>query len=197
MAEAIPYEPVPDCDPVFWSYADDIRPALLEAGELISAEEAERRVLILNNPRLPRGTTKTLVGAIQMIKGGEIAPAHRHTQSALRFVIEGVGRQHGGERREDLHASRRSDPDAGLDLARPCEGNRGSDDLVRRARYPAGQSSGRNVLGGVRRAALSRNAAGGRLRCPLWLGPPANRAGCGDAPFSASQLSVRSHSGSA
>jgi gentisate 1,2-dioxygenase len=31
------------------------------------------------------------VGAIQMIKGGEIAPAHRHTQSALRFVIEGSG----------------------------------------------------------------------------------------------------------
>jgi gentisate 1,2-dioxygenase len=26
-----------------------------------------------------------------MIKGGEIAPAHRHTQSALRFVIEGSG----------------------------------------------------------------------------------------------------------
>jgi gentisate 1,2-dioxygenase len=33
MADAVPHEPIPDCDPVFWSFADDIRPALLEAGE--------------------------------------------------------------------------------------------------------------------------------------------------------------------
>jgi gentisate 1,2-dioxygenase len=40
MAEAVPSEPVPNCEPAFWDYAADIRPALLEAGELISAEEA-------------------------------------------------------------------------------------------------------------------------------------------------------------
>jgi len=91
MAQAVPSEPTPNCEPAFWNFARDIRPALLEAGELISAEEAERRVLILNNPGLQRGTTKTLLCAIQMIKGGEVAPAHRHTQSALRFVIEGAG----------------------------------------------------------------------------------------------------------
>ena len=91
MEQAVPSEPVPNCEPAFWNYADDIRPALLEAGDLISAEEAQRRVLVLNNPALQRGTTKTLLCAIQMIKGGEIAPAHRHTQSALRFVIEGAG----------------------------------------------------------------------------------------------------------
>jgi gentisate 1,2-dioxygenase len=91
MEQAVPSEPLPNCEPAFWNFADDIRPALLEAGELISAEEAQRRVLVLNNPALERGTTKTLLCAIQMIKGGEIAPAHRHTQSALRFVIEGAG----------------------------------------------------------------------------------------------------------
>lgn len=89
MAEVVPHEPVPNCAPAFWNFARDIRPALLEAGELISAEEAQRRVLVLNNPALAHGTTRTLLGAIQMIKGGEIAPAHRHTQSALRFAIEG------------------------------------------------------------------------------------------------------------
>src|ERR1700754_3804257 len=88
MGDTIPSEPMPSCKPALWKFAEDIRPALIEAGELISAEEAERRVLILNNPALQRGTTRTLICAIQMIKGGEIAPAHRHTQSALRFVIE-------------------------------------------------------------------------------------------------------------
>ncbi|HSV78134.1 MAG TPA: gentisate 1,2-dioxygenase [Ramlibacter sp.] len=91
MAETIPHEPAPTCAPAFWRYARDIRPYLMEAGELISAEEAQRRVLILNNRSLPKGTTRTLLCALQMIKGGEIAPAHRHTQSALRLVIEGEG----------------------------------------------------------------------------------------------------------
>jgi gentisate 1,2-dioxygenase len=91
MSEAVPDEPTPRFDPVHWDYHGDIRPALLEASDLISAEEALRRVLVLNNPSLPRGATHTLFCAVQLIKGGEIAPAHRHTQSALRFVMEGDG----------------------------------------------------------------------------------------------------------
>jgi gentisate 1,2-dioxygenase len=91
MLEAVPDEPRPRFDPVHWDYQSDIRPALLEASDLISAEEAQRRVLVLNNPSLPRGATHTLFCALQLIKGGEVAPAHRHTQSALRFVIEGSG----------------------------------------------------------------------------------------------------------
>src|SRR6202041_2042077 len=35
--------------------------------------------------------TQTLYAGLQLILPGEIAPAHRHTQSALRFVIEGSG----------------------------------------------------------------------------------------------------------
>jgi gentisate 1,2-dioxygenase len=91
MAETVPHEPAPACQPMFWNFAGDIRPGLIEAADLISAAEAQRRVLVLNNPSLPRGTTKTLLCAIQLIKQGEVAPAHRHTQSALRFVIEGDG----------------------------------------------------------------------------------------------------------
>jgi gentisate 1,2-dioxygenase len=51
------------------------------------------RVLILENPGL-RGTasiTRSLYAGLQLILPGEVAPAHRHTQSALRFVIEGSG----------------------------------------------------------------------------------------------------------
>src|SRR5262249_57494278 len=71
----------------------DMRPQLLRAVELIPAKEAERRVFMLENPGLP-GTgyiTNSLYCGLQVIKPGEIAPAHRHTPNALRFIIEGEG----------------------------------------------------------------------------------------------------------
>ena len=75
-----------------WSY-QTIEPLLLEAGGLITAAEAERRVLILQNPALPGRSriTNTLYAGLQLILPGEVAPAHRHTQNALRFVMAGDG----------------------------------------------------------------------------------------------------------
>ena len=35
--------------------------------------------------------TPTLYAGLQLILPGEVAPAHRHTQSALRFIVEGEG----------------------------------------------------------------------------------------------------------
>jgi gentisate 1,2-dioxygenase len=75
-----------------WSYAE-ARDYLMRAGDLISAEQAERRVLILENPGMA-GTssiTPSLYAGLQLILPGEIAPCHRHTQCALRFVMEGDG----------------------------------------------------------------------------------------------------------
>jgi gentisate 1,2-dioxygenase len=75
-----------------WTYAD-ARDYLLRAGDLISAQQAERRVLIMENPGLP-GTscaTSSLYAGLQLILPGEIAPCHRHAQCALRFVMEGEG----------------------------------------------------------------------------------------------------------
>jgi gentisate 1,2-dioxygenase len=66
---------------------------MTEAGKLITAKEAERRVLILENPGL-RGQSKvttSLFAGIQMVIPGDVAPAHRHSQSALRFILEGKG----------------------------------------------------------------------------------------------------------
>jgi len=65
----------------------------MEAGNLISAEEAERRVLVLENPALKGQSriTDTLYAGLQLILPGEVAPAHRHSQSALRFAMEGRG----------------------------------------------------------------------------------------------------------
>jgi len=78
--------------PAAWSF-DRIRPMLMEAGELISAAEAERRVLILENPALPGQSriTQTLYAGLQLILPGEVAPAHRHAQNALRFIMDGDG----------------------------------------------------------------------------------------------------------
>jgi gentisate 1,2-dioxygenase len=85
-------EPTTDARPYLWRY-DVARPLLLEAGGLISAAEAERRVLILENPGLTGGgaITETLYAGLQLILPGEVAPAHRHTPAAIRFVIEGSG----------------------------------------------------------------------------------------------------------
>jgi gentisate 1,2-dioxygenase len=85
-------EPVSPVQPAHWRY-DEIRPYLMESGRIISAKEAVRRVLILENPGM-RGSsqiTRALYAGLQLILPGEVAPAHRHTQSALRFVVEGEG----------------------------------------------------------------------------------------------------------
>jgi gentisate 1,2-dioxygenase len=85
-------EPTTPCVPALWRY-DEVRPYLMRSGALITAKEAERRVLILENPALPgkASVTHTLYAGLQLILPGEVAPAHRHSQSALRFVLEGQG----------------------------------------------------------------------------------------------------------
>jgi gentisate 1,2-dioxygenase len=85
-------EPISPAKPAQWRYAD-VRPLLFEAGRLISAEEAERRVLVLENPGLPgeSSVTHSLYAGFQLVMPGEVAPSHRHSQAALRFIIEGHG----------------------------------------------------------------------------------------------------------
>jgi gentisate 1,2-dioxygenase len=85
-------EPVTRCQPYIWPYRD-VRPHLMQSGGLITAMEATRRVLMLENPGFPGEATITgsLFAGLQLIMPGEVAPAHRHTQSALRFIIEGSG----------------------------------------------------------------------------------------------------------
>src|SRR5215467_5029852 len=85
-------QPTTPCQPVIWHYRE-IRPYLMQSSGLITAQEATRRVLILENPGLKGETsiTHSLYAGLQLILPGEVAPAHRHTQSALRFIIEGTG----------------------------------------------------------------------------------------------------------
>lgn len=76
--------PCTPCVAAHWSY-ERVRPYLMEACTLISTAEAERRVLVLENPAL-RGQsriTKSLFAGLQIILPGEIAPAHRHVASEI------------------------------------------------------------------------------------------------------------------
>jgi gentisate 1,2-dioxygenase len=92
MKNVVTKEPVTRVVPHVWRY-EDVKALVMESGGLITAEEAQRRVLILENPAL-RGESKatnTLFAGIQMILPGEVAPAHRHVSSAIRFVLDGEG----------------------------------------------------------------------------------------------------------
>jgi gentisate 1,2-dioxygenase len=64
------------------------------AGELIPIDRGgDRRAIALANPGqngMPYATS-TLWAAVQWLNGREIAPAHRHTSQAIRFIIDGAG----------------------------------------------------------------------------------------------------------
>lgn len=94
MSGALTPEPATRMRPHLWRY-DEVKSLLQRAGDLISAEDADRRVLAFRNPgtadsELAR-TTDTLWAALQLVLPGEVAPAHRHSPAALRYVIEGQG----------------------------------------------------------------------------------------------------------
>ena len=92
LSEVVPPHPKPHVVPHVWSY-DVMRPMLMEAGGLITAAEAERRVLMLDNPGMPGAAhiTGSLYAGLQLVLPGETAPTHRHAPSALRFVMESRG----------------------------------------------------------------------------------------------------------
>ena len=98
MRSVVTKEPVTRAAPHLWRF-DDVKALVMESGGLISAEEAERRVLILENPAMhgESKVTNTLFAGVQMIMPGEVAPAHRHVSSAIRFVLDGEGAYTAGE----------------------------------------------------------------------------------------------------
>ena len=91
--EGLPPQPMTSVEPCLWKWAD-VHESLLRAGEVISLENSERRVVRLVNPGLnlqQAFATHTIQISFQYVKPGENARAHRHTPAALRFVIQGDG----------------------------------------------------------------------------------------------------------
>nr|ADZ54052.1 gentisate 1,2-dioxygenase [Paenibacillus sp. NyZ101] len=91
-------QPTPQAVPYLWKW-ETLYAKLMEASEIFTPDRGgERRAIYLQNPgltyRQPWGwasTTHTLYAAVQLILPGETAPSHRHTQSALRFIMRGEG----------------------------------------------------------------------------------------------------------
>ena len=91
--EGLPQQPMTSVEPCLWKWPD-VYGSLLRAGELISLENSERRVVRLVNPGLKQQlafATHTIQISFQYVKPGENARAHRHTPAALRFVVQGGG----------------------------------------------------------------------------------------------------------
>src|SRR5262249_12475795 len=91
LRDLIGSEPKSQCMPAIWRFKE-VKALLMESAELISAEEAERRVLLLENPVLPGEPPipQTLLAGLHLIRPGEIAAGHRHTASAVRFILDGA-----------------------------------------------------------------------------------------------------------
>ena len=74
---------------------DTLDPLLDQAAKAATTEEAERRVLCLDNPAFqgtPRdGAAINLSVNLQLLLPGETARPHRHSMNALRFVLESDG----------------------------------------------------------------------------------------------------------
>jgi gentisate 1,2-dioxygenase len=92
-AGLMPEHPTPDAVPMLWRWST-LYPLAERSGRLVPVGRGgERRAIALANPGLP-GTayaTPTLWCAIQYLGPREEAPAHRHSQTAFRFVVEGEG----------------------------------------------------------------------------------------------------------
>lgn len=87
-----PWQPRSESVPMIWRYRD-LRPYVVRSAELVTPEQAGRRVIYLNNPgrREVAAAVGWLYSGLQTMNPGEQASAHAHSASALRFIMEGQG----------------------------------------------------------------------------------------------------------
>jgi gentisate 1,2-dioxygenase len=90
--EIEPWYPQPKSVPILWKWKR-IEPLVRRAPELVTADKAARRVVMLVNPgrREWSAAAGLLYTGVQIMNPGEFTSAHRHQASALRFIMEGRG----------------------------------------------------------------------------------------------------------
>jgi len=92
--EERPLDPKTSVRPHLWKWAD-IYDGLLQARDRIGIQKGnvERRTIRLVNPGMEQTemTSHTMLFSFQLIQPGEVAPAHRHTMAAIRFILQGKG----------------------------------------------------------------------------------------------------------
>ena len=89
-----PSDPKTRVKPHLWKW-HDIYDSLVQAKDKISVASGsvERRVIRLVNPGMAESemTSHTILLSFQLIQPGEVAPGHRHTMAAFRFILQGHG----------------------------------------------------------------------------------------------------------
>ena len=91
LASQMTPQPRPKAIAHMWD-APLIRQVVEQSAHAVPVGE-ERRAMQLFNPGLDGrwATTSTLVAAVQVLLPGEVARAHRHSPTALRFIMQGSG----------------------------------------------------------------------------------------------------------
>ena len=91
LASQMTPQPQPKMIPHMWPWSTTA--SIIEESARAVPVGDERRALQLFNPGLGGrwATTNNLIAAVQILLPGEVARAHRHTPTAIRFIIEGTG----------------------------------------------------------------------------------------------------------
>src|SRR5262244_3976384 len=91
LASQMTPQPQPKMVAHMWPWST-LEPIITQSTEAVPVGD-ERRALQLFNPGLGGrwATTNNLIAAVQVLLPGEVARAHRHTPTAIRFIIEGTG----------------------------------------------------------------------------------------------------------
>ncbi len=91
LASQMTPQPQPKMIPHIWPWSTT--ESIIEESARAVPVGDERRALQLFNPGLGGrwATTNNLIAAVQILLPGEVARAHRHTPTAIRFIIEGTG----------------------------------------------------------------------------------------------------------
>ena len=91
LASQMTPQPQPKMIPHLWPWST-LEPIITDSTLAVPVGD-ERRALQLFNPGLGGrwATTNNLIAAVQVLLPGEVARAHRHTPTAIRFIIEGHG----------------------------------------------------------------------------------------------------------
>ncbi|MDF0529243.1 cupin domain-containing protein [Tsukamurella sp. 8F] len=93
IGDLMPAAPTPRAVSHVWRWSS-LFPLAARAGDLVPVGRGgERRAIALANPGLGGAphVTPTLWAAVQYLGPKEVAPEHRHSQNAFRFVVEGEG----------------------------------------------------------------------------------------------------------
>src|SRR5438093_10500313 len=91
LASQMTPHPQPKMIPYMWGWSV-LESVIKESGDAVPVGD-ERRALQLFNPGLGGrwATTNNLIAAVQVLLPGAVARAHRHTPTAIRFIMEGTG----------------------------------------------------------------------------------------------------------